>query len=257
MRGLLPAALALVLAGTPPAAAQDLFELEVFEFDTTPKGTYGIGLHTNGVPQPDIDGGASASAHRPVHLSAEVLRGWTDRFDTAVFIQTAPFGASAGHWIAGGHVRARVALVDEPAFPFKVALSGEYGFNRPSWDDELQTFEVTPILERRMGRMSLILNPSMELVVLGDEGQSPDPSFAIAARTGWSFNDSLSVAVDYFSRSGTTRHFAADDPAHHLIFPTIDVGLNHGWTLSLGAGHCITSSEPWIFRSILGFEFAP
>jgi hypothetical protein len=70
----------------------------------------------------------------------------------------------------------------------------------------------------------------MELVVLGDEGQRPDPSFAIAARTGWSFNDSLSVAVDYFSRSGTTRHLAADDPAHHLIFPTIDVD-------SITAGH--------------------
>jgi hypothetical protein len=130
----------LVLGAACRASAQDLFELEVFEFETTAPGTYAVGLHANGVPRSDRRPETPAATHHPVHMSLEVMRGWTERLDTALFVQTAPFGPSQSRWFAGGHLRTRVRLVDGPALPFRVALSAEYGFNGPSFDDELQTW---------------------------------------------------------------------------------------------------------------------
>jgi hypothetical protein len=48
--------------------------------------------------------------HRPVHLSVEASRGWTDRFETALFIQSAPFGSSG----SARFVRGRLTLVGNP-----------------------------------------------------------------------------------------------------------------------------------------------
>jgi hypothetical protein len=249
------AALAAVAIGAPArASAQDLFELEVFEFETTAPGTYAVGLHTNGVPQPDRRLETPASAHHPVHVSVEVTRGWTERLDTALFVQTAPLGPSQSRWFAGGHLRTKVRFVDGPELPFRLAVSAEYGFNRSPFDDELQTVELTPILDRRIGRLALIANPSVEFVTGGD-AQGIEPTFDLAARAAWSVSPSLSLAVDYFSRPGTTRHLDLDEQAHHLIFSTMELTLQEGWTISFGAGHCVTSSEPWIVRSVVGFRF--
>jgi hypothetical protein len=68
----------VVIAASSHASAQDLFELEVFEFETTAPGTYAVGLHANGVPQPDRRPETPAATHHPVHMSMEVTRGWTD-----------------------------------------------------------------------------------------------------------------------------------------------------------------------------------
>ena len=237
----------------PAASSQDLFELEVFEFPTTPPGTYVIGFHTNGVPQSAGQPDPIGATHHPVHLSVEMTRGWTERVETAVFVQTAPFGPSPSTWFAGGHVRGKIQLLDQEALPFRLAFSAEYGFNRASFDDELQTLELTPILDRRLGRLALIVNPSVEFVT-GGSTPSIEPTFDLSARVGWSLGPSASVSVDYFSRPGTTRHLDVDSPAHHLIFPAIDVGLSDRWSISIGAGHCVTSSEPWVVRSVLGLR---
>jgi hypothetical protein len=57
------------------AAAQDLFELEVFEYESTPPGEYEVEFHTNAVTRGSIVAGSAAANHRPVHISGEVTRG--------------------------------------------------------------------------------------------------------------------------------------------------------------------------------------
>ena len=84
---------ASVLAATS-AAAQDLFELEVFRYGGVPPGDYEVELHANALSRGGVAADSVAASHRPAHLSVEVTRGWTDMVETAVFIQTAPFGPS-------------------------------------------------------------------------------------------------------------------------------------------------------------------
>ena len=236
------------------AAAQDLFELEVFTSDTAPRGQFDVGIHTNIMSAGGVAPGSIAADHRPAHISVEVARGWTDRLETAIFIQTAPFGSSGSTRFAGGHLRSKVRLGALPAVPLRLAMSAEYTFNRAAFDHELQTLEIRPILDYSRGRLSLVANPGLELVTHGgDEGL--EPVFDVSARAAWQLLPRVAVTTDYFSAAATTRHLQPEGSAHHLMFGGLDLDMGSGWQMSLGAGHCVTRHEPWVMKSVIGFAF--
>jgi hypothetical protein len=244
-----------VLALAPgTAAAQDLFELEVFEYETVVPGQFDVELHSN-----VLSGGAAlppsaAGNHRPAHVSIELARGWTERFESAIFIQTAPFGARGSARFAGGHLRGKVRVGELPVLPLRIALSAEYAFNRPAFDEEQQTLEVRTIVDYENGRLSLIANPSLELVTRGSS-TGLEPVFDVSARAGWALSERLTLVSDYFSASASTRHLQPEPNAHHLLFGGADVEMGDAWELGVAAGHCITRSEPWLMRWTVGFSF--
>jgi hypothetical protein len=236
------------------AAAQDLFELEVFGYDTASAGQYEVDLHTNVMSQGGVLPASAAGDHRPAHVSLEVARGWTDGFETALFVQTAPFGSSGSARFAGGHLRGKVRLGTLSALPLRFAVSTEYAFNRTAFDHERQTLEVRSILDYSRGRLTLVANPSLEVVTRGSE-EGLEPVFDLAAKAGWQLMERFTVAADYFSAAATTRHLQPEASAHHLMFGGIEMDLGSGWDLVLSAGHCVTRHEPWLMKSVVGFSF--
>jgi hypothetical protein len=252
VRGLLFSCLFTLAAVS--ASAQDLFELEVFEFETASAGEYDVELHTNVMSRGGVVPASAAGDHRPAHISIEVGRGWTDRFETAIFVQTAPFGSAGSARFAGGHVRSKARLGTLPSLPLRIAVSAEYAFNRTAFDHERQTLEVRSILDYARGRLALIANPGVEVVTHGS-GEGLDPVFDVSAKAGWRLMERLTVAADYFSAAATTRHLQPEATSHHLLFVGVDVDLGGGWELGLSAGHCVTRNEPWLLKSVIGFAF--
>ena len=187
-------------------------------------------------------------------MSVEVTRGWTERFETAVFVQMAPFGSSGSTRFAGGHLRSKYRLGITPVMPIGIAVSGEYTFNRLAFDQELQTLEIRPIIDYRQGRLWMVVNPSIEMVTRGPV-DGLQPTFDVSAEGGWQLVPRVAVTADYFSRPATTRHLAPEVDAHHLVFAGLKLDLGSQWDLGLGLGHCVTASEPWMIKSVLGFRF--
>jgi hypothetical protein len=236
------------------AAAQDLFELEVFEYESTPPGEYEVAFHTNAMMRGGTVPGSAAANHRPVHLSIEVTRGWSDRIETAFFVQTAPFGSTESARFAGGHVRTKIRVGTIPGLSLRVAASAEYAFNRAAFDHELQTFETRGILDFARGRLSVIANPSLEIVTRGsDEGLAP--LFDLSARAVWRLTERVALAADYYSAAATLRHLPPESDAHHLVFAGIDLVLSGRWEIGISGGHCVTQREPWLMKSVLGYSF--
>jgi hypothetical protein len=251
-----PLGLCCVFAATTGnAAAQDLFELEVFEYESTPSGGYEVEFHTNGTSRGSTAAGSATANHRPIHMSFEVARGWTNRFETAVFVQTAPFGSPDSARFAGGHIRSKVRLGELTVIPLRVAVSAEYTFNRAVFDHELQTLEIRPILDYAQGRLSLVANPSLELVTRGSGGEGLAPVIDLSARAAWQLATRVGLTTDYFSAAATTRHLQPEPSAHHLVFAGIDLHIGSGWEISLGAGHCVTRNEPRVLKSVIGYGF--
>ena len=236
------------------ASAQDLFELEVFEYNTAEAGGYDVALHTNVMSRGGVMPASAAGNHRPAHVSLEVAHGWTPRFESAIFIQTAPFGSSGSARFAGGHLRSKARLGALPTLLLRFAVSAEYAFNRTAFDHERQTFEVRSIVDYSAGRLTLVANPSLEVVTHGSE-EGLDPVFDVSARAAWRLLQRVTVAADYFSAAATTRHLQPEASAHHLVFGGLDLALPSGWELGLSAGHCVTRHEPWVVRSVIGFAF--
>ncbi|NOT24744.1 MAG: hypothetical protein HOP16_01465 [Acidobacteria bacterium] len=241
---------AIVLSASS-AIAQDLFELEVFEAELTSPGTFDVDLHTNVMTRGGVKLPPSNGSHRPAHVSVEVIRGWTDRIETAGFIQTAPF-SSSGPRLAGGHVRTKIRFGE--LMGLKFAGGAEYGFNRAAFSGEFQTLEYRQIVDFRQGRLSLLVNPAVEIVTQGSE-EGLEPVFDISAKAAWRLSERIALTTDYFSAEATTRHLQPEMSAHHLLFAGTDLDLGSGWELTVSVGHCVTSSEPWLMKSVIGYGF--
>lgn len=165
----------LVLCGasalaTTSAAAQDLFELEVFRYGGVPPGDYEVELHANALSRGGVAAGSVTASHRPAHLSVEVTRGWTDMVETAVFIQTAPFGPSGSARFAGGHIRSTLRLADVPVVPLRVAVSAEYAFKGRREKDVPHEAPREPTPDAFVAQPGLLKVDSME-IRLAPEGR--------------------------------------------------------------------------------------
>ena len=122
-------------------------------------------------------------------------------------------------------------------------------------DLDSQTLEIRPIFDYARGRLSLVANPSLEVVTRGSDGEGLEPVFDVSARGAWKIHERVTLTTDYFSAAATTRHLQPEPSAHHLIFAGLDLDLAAGWELGIGAGHCVTRGEPWLMKSVIGYRF--
>jgi hypothetical protein len=250
---MLPLLLVCVSLWPAHSFAQDLFELEVFPYETAPRGETEIAAHLNGIPGRTATG-APATVDYPFHVSVELSHGWTDRFELAVFLESAPVSRSDGARFAGGHVRSTYHVPALSFLPFEVAALAEYGVNRTPFDDARQVVEIVPIVGRRMGRFAWTINPTWSTVIEGPE--SPAPKWSASAKVEWHMGGELTPGLEYYWKPEILKHFVVDADRHHILLPVVDVGLSSGWELNVGAGHCVTDpKENWVLKAIVGYRF--
>src|SRR4030095_16474418 len=102
--------LILVLAGTE-ARAQDPFEIQVYEYETVPKGMWNLETHLNfvqsGVREYE---GPVAPTHNQTHLTYELTHGITNNFELAGYLVLAQrAGVGPGEYV-GWRVRPRYSI---------------------------------------------------------------------------------------------------------------------------------------------------
>jgi outer membrane putative beta-barrel porin/alpha-amylase len=249
-------AMAACAAAPVPAGAQDLFEIQVYPYDTVEPGHTMLEFHTNFIPSGTTDTSDGLFAnHHQVHLTAEITHGWTRRFETGFYIETAPYVPGKGARFVGWHVRPRFSFPEAERFPFHVSLSFEYAFNQPGFDPNGQTLEIRPIFERQKGRLYLSINPDMSLAVKGPDAGTA-PAFEPEAKAGWDVTRKVAAGVEYYAETGTVRHFEPRSEQHHILFPAIDLNLSPDWEFNVGVGRGLTgATEHWIVKSIVGYRF--
>lgn len=249
------AALCVVLLATSAgrASAQNLFEVQVFPDEILKRGETEVEFHSvvmpSGTRLPDrmLD----RSSH--VHLSFELSHGWSDRFETGVFLETSPSIDDEHAAFTGFHFRPKYRFSEWQRFPFHVSVSAEYAFVKQPGDLAFrQALALTPIFERHLRAFELSLNPAFEFALNGpDAGDSPvfEPSAKAASRV----SSTVWVGVEYYAETGPIKHFEPLAEQHHLLFPTVDVRSPSGWDLNVGVGRGLTgASEHWVLKLIVG-----
>jgi hypothetical protein len=247
--------LVFVCAGTP-AGAQDLFEIQVYPYDIVEPGHTMLEFHTNFIPSGTkiTDRGVFANHHQ-FHVTMEITHGFTKYFETALYLETAPYVPNQGAKFTGWHIRPRFRLPASDRFPFRVSLSFEYAFNQPGFDVNSQTLEIRPIFERQDGRLYLSINPDLSVVIKGpDSGNAP--SFAPNAKIGWDVTKTIAAGVEYYAETGPVKHFDPLSQQHHILFPAVDLNVSPDWEFNFGVGRGLTNtSEHWIVKAIVGYRF--
>jgi hypothetical protein len=239
-----------------PAAAQDLFEIQVYPYDTVEPGHTMLEFHTNFIPSgtKTSEGGMFPNDHQ-LHITAEITHGFTKYFETGFYIETAPYVPGVGAKFTGWHIRPRFRFPAFEGFPFKVSLSLEYAFNQPGFDPNSQTLEVRPVFERQDGRLYLSINTDLSVAIKGPDSGSA-PSFQPNMKVGWDFSKKVQAGVEYYAETGPVKHFDPLSDEHHIIFPALDLNLSPDWEFNVGVGRGLTdTSEHWILKMIVGYRF--
>jgi len=248
--------LVCVLGIARPGTAQDLFEIQVYPYETVEPGRTMLEFHTNFTPSgtKTMNAGVFPSHHQ-FHLTAEITHGFTKFFEVGFYLETAPYVPEQGAKFTGWHVRPRFRFPEYEGFPFRMSLSFEYAFNQPGFDPNPQTLEIRPIFEREEGRLYLSINPDLSLATKGPDAGS-SPVFAPNAKIGWQVTKIVSGGLEYYAETGPVKHLDPLSQQHHLLFPAIDLNVSPDWELNFGVGHGLTNtSEQWMVKAIVGYRF--
>jgi len=70
------------------------------------------------------------------------------------------------------------------------------------------------------------------------------------------FAKQVQAGMEYYSETGTVKHFDPLSDQHHILFGAADLNVSPDWELNFGVGHGLTgTSEQWIVKTIVGYRF--
>jgi len=150
------------------AHAQDNYEIQVYGADTVSPRRTMVELHSNFT----ADGSKIAEngvlpSHHAQHETLEFSQGFTSWFETGFYVFTSIQPDGGWQWV-GDHIRPRVRVPESWHWPVGVSLSSEFGYQRRDFSPDAWTWEIRPIVEKKIGRWYLSFNPILERSLHGD-----------------------------------------------------------------------------------------
>jgi hypothetical protein len=239
-----------------PILGQDNYEIQVYGSESLGKNRVMIESHTNFTfdGTKSVVDGVRPTEHS-LHETIEITTGFTNWFETGFYIFTANTPGYGYNWV-GNHIRPRFSVPSEWKWPVGVSLSTEFGYQRRAYSADSWTWEIRPIVDKKLGRWYLCFNPSVDKSIHG-----------LSAGTGWAFSPNVKVGYDitkkvqagfeYYGSLGPVGQFDPLRDQQQQIFPSIDLDLGENWEFNAGIGIGITqATDHLIAKVIIGRRFS-
>jgi hypothetical protein len=238
-----------------PAFAQDNYEIQVYGADTVPAGSTMVELHSNFT----VDGsktvvdGVQPTNHAE-HETVEITQGINDWFETGFYIFTSIQPNGGWNWV-GDHIRPRVRVPESWHWPVGVSISNEIGYQRAAFSADTWTWEIRPIVDRKLGPWYLSFNPTLDRSFHGP-GVNKGVEFSPNAKVSYDFTKKISGGVEYYASYGPITGFDPLRQQQQQIVPAIDVDFGPQWEFNFGVGVGVTgSTDHLIVKCIVGRRF--
>jgi hypothetical protein len=250
--------LAVVLWLGAPAAnlrAQGNYEVQVYGSDLVAPAVTMVELHSNftAIGSKGVVDGVLPTNHAE-HETVEITHGFNDWFECGFYIFTTI--QPDGSWIyVGSHIRPRFAVPDKYHLPVGVSISNEIGWQRPEISQDTWTWEIRPIVDKKIEKWYLAFNPAMDLTIHGpdkSQGLIFSPNFK------WSYDVTKRIAagVEYYGSLGPITGFYAVRDQEQDIVPAVDVDFGKNWEFNFGVGIGVTqATDHLLIKAILGYRF--
>lgn len=253
-------ALALCLASVcllaSTAHAQDNYEIQVYGSETVPAGDTMLELHTNFTAEGSktVTDGVLPSNHS-VHETLELTHGFNDWFETGFYVFTSIQPDGGWQWV-GDHIRPRFRIPESWHWPVGLSLSQEFGYQRRDFSPDTWTWEIRPIIDKKIGRWYLSFNPTLDRSFHGASVHR-GVGFSPNAKVSYDFTKRITGGLEYYASYGPITGF---DPLHEQqqqFFPSIDLDLGPKWEFNFGVGVGATAStDHLIIKCIVGRRFS-
>ena len=261
-RKLLPGLLGVFLI--IPACAQNNYEIQVYGADTVaPKSTM-IELHSNYTVSGEknvVDGLEPTDGAG--HETVEITQGITDWFETGFYIFTSIHPGDGWEWV-GDHIRPRVRAPESWHWPVGVSLSDEIGYQRRRFSTDTWTWEIRPIVDKKIGPWYLSFNPTLDRSFHGqsvNKGVEFSPNFKVSYDflkiPTTTYTKTISGGLEYYGSYGSLSGFDPLRDQQQQFFPSLDLDLSPKWEFNFGVGVGTTrSTDHLIVKAIIGRRFS-
>ncbi|HEX6627997.1 MAG TPA: hypothetical protein VF105_08590 [Gemmatimonadaceae bacterium] len=230
------------------AQAQQGYEYEVYNTDLSKPGTGELEWHNNYVVSGTqfADSPDGRTTHHALRSSLELSTGLTNWLEAAVY--TVGYARSgAGFEYVGNRGRLTAAAPERWSLPIQLGLSQEVGYARSGFSESRWVYEFVPIVGKKFGPASLVLNPIFERAISGAEREW---EFEPRARLAYALDGDEGVGLEYYSVLGPLSRF--DERSHqiHQLFATAETELPGGVEAGFGVGRGLTTnSDRWIIST--------
>lgn len=234
--------------------AQSNYEIQVYASDLVPPGVTMTELHSNFT----VDGfktkidGVLPDNHAE-HETLEITHGFNEWFETGFYVFTS---IQNGTWYyAGSHIRPRIAVPEKYHLPVGLSLSTEFGWVRPNLSADTWTWEIRPIVDKKIEKWYLAFNPAIEKSFRGPE-QPRGYEFSPDFKFSYDVTKKVAAGMEYYGALGPITGFDPVRDEQHQIFPDVDIDFGKNWEFNFGVGLGVTqATERLIVKAILGYRF--
>lgn len=235
--------------------AQDNYEIQVYGSETVGPGAVMLELHSNFAAEGSKNAVSGlVPTNHALHETIEITQGLNDWFETGFYIFTS-FNPSEGWGWVGDHVRPRVRIPAEWGWPVGLSLSNEIGYQRRKYSEDTWTWEMRPIVDKKLGRWYLAFNPTIDKALHGDNVRNGF-EFSPNAKISFDFSHRISGGLEYYGALGPIAGFDPLAQQEQQVFPSIDLNLSPDWELNFGVGWGATrATDHLIIKAIVGRRF--
>ena len=152
-------------------------------------------------------------------------------------------GVRAAGVAAGGVDMQLVRTVPERIYP--ALLGGEFG-----------TWEMRPIVDKKIGPWYLSFNPTIDKSIHGDNVRQGF-EFSPNAKVSYDFSKIVSGGLEYYGSLGPVISFDPLNEQQQQFFPSVDLNVSPDWEINFGVGWGVTrSTDHLIVKAIIGRRFS-
>ena len=188
------------------------------------------------------------------HETLEVTHGFGEWFELGSYLFTSIQPDGSWMWV-GSHIRPRIAIPDRYGLPVGLSLSMEFGYQRPDISPDTWTWEIRPIIDKKIDKWYFAFNPALERSFHGPDatrgvGFSPNVKFS------YDVTKRVAAGVEYYGGYGPITGFDPLREQQHDIIPALDVDFGDKWEFNFGVGLGVTqATDHLLIKAILGYRF--
>jgi len=256
IRSSLPLLITLLAVSAGFARAQDNYEIQVYGSETVPPRTTMVEIHSNFTVEgtTTVQDGVLPTNHA-MHETLEITQGITGWAEVGFYVFSSIQPDGGWQWV-GDHIRPRVRVPESWHWPVGVSLSQEIGYQRAAFSADTWTWEIRPIVDKKIGRWYLSFNPTLERSFHGP-GVNEGVGFSPNAKVSYDFTKKIAGGLEYYGGYGSLSGFDPLSDQQQQFFPTIDIDFGPQWEFNFGVGIGATSStDHLIVKCIIGRRFS-
>lgn len=252
---LLRASIILIGFGTASLLAQGNYEVQVYGSELTPPKVTMFELHSNFTASGTkgvVDG--VLPTNHAVHETVEITHGFNQWFETGFYIFTS-IQPDGGWYYVGSHIRPRFSVPEKYHWPVGVSISNEIGWQRPNFSLDTWTWEIRPIVDKKIDRWYFAFNPTFDKSF---HGPSKSAGFEFSPNVKFSYDvtKKLAAGIEYYGAYGPVTGFDPLREQQQQIIPAIDVDFGSKWEFNFGVGVGVTgATDHLLVKAILGYRF--